>query len=66
MNNEKKKKKKKNKIYLNKKFLQGNYGTYLTIIHSVLNRGNVKAQQKELFREKPSYVGPRLKFRSVH
>ena len=56
----------KQQIYLIKKFILGNNGTYLTIIHSVLNRGNVKAQQKELFREKPSYVGPRLKFRSVH
>lgn len=42
---------------------KGNYGTYLTLIHSVLNKGNLKAQQKELFKEKPSYVGPRLQFR---
>lgn len=43
---------------------KGNYGTYLTIIHSIVTRANVKAQQKVIFKEKLSYTGPRLKLRN--
>jgi len=42
---------------------KANYGTYLSLIHGVKNRGNLKSQQKQIFKEKLSYLGPRLKFR---
>jgi len=42
---------------------KGNYGTYLTILHSINSKDNLKAQQKAIFKEKLPYIGPRLKLR---
>ncbi|XP_065676059.1 saccharopine dehydrogenase-like oxidoreductase isoform X2 [Hydra vulgaris] len=42
---------------------KGNYGTYLTIIHSVQGRENLKIQQKAIFKERLRFTGPKLLMR---
>lgn len=43
---------------------KGNYGTYLTIVHSVQHRDNVKAQQKAIYKQQIPWTGPRLRVRN--
>jgi len=40
--------------------VKANYGTYLTIVHSLRTVSELKAQQKAIFREKMDYIGPRV------
>jgi len=50
--------------YIHIRSKRANYGTYLTIIHSVQNRNSVKDQHKTIFRQKIPYTGPRLRLRN--
>lgn len=43
---------------------KANFGTYLTIIHSIQSRNNVKGQQKAIYKQQIPYVGPRLRVRN--
>lgn len=43
---------------------KANYGTYLTIVHSVKHKDNVRGQQKEIFKQRIPYLGPKLRVRN--